>query len=330
MAIDESANLAKERGSYTNFKGSGWSKGLVPVDTLETLEIQRKEKLSVPKESRHKGLDWDILRAKVKQGIRNATLMAIAPNATIGLVAGTVPGIDPRFAQVFSRNTLSGKYLDININLVKDLKNLGLWETVGPKIIEHQGDISGIEEIPEHLKNVYKTSFTTSPYSFVEIAARVQKWVDQALSRNMYLDSREVDETMNIYMTAWEKGLKSTYYLHMKPRHTAEQSTVKVNKSEMTGKRGFGVISGMNKTASAEPVSQLTLAKEEESAPVVAPAPAVASDEPVPSGEVITVITQQKEMVEVRPNKVENGKGRRSRCANSRDKGQFKTHYPRT
>ena len=230
--------------------------------------------------------------------------MAIAPNATIGLVAGTVPGIDPRFAQVFSRNTLSGKYLDININLVKDLKNLGLWETVGPKIIEHQGDISGIEEIPDHLKNVYKTSFTTSPYAFVEIAARVQKWVDQALSRNMYLDSREVDETMNIYMTAWEKGLKSTYYLHMKPRHSAEQSTVKVNKSEMTGKRGFGVISGMNKSVANEPTSQLSLVPEERSIPTMVPEP-VKVNEPVPSGEVVTVISKEKELVEVKTHKPE-------------------------
>ena len=243
MAIDESANLAVERGSYQNFEGSGWSNGLVPIDTVARLEEERGLPVSVAKESKHKGLDWDVLRAKVKKGMRNATLMAIAPNATIGLVAGTVPGIDPRFAQVFSRNTLSGKYLDINTNLVKDLRNLGLWEAVGPKIIEKQGNISDIEEIPDYLKQIYKTSFTTSPYAFIEVAARAQKWVDQDLSRNMYLETRDIDETMKIYSTAWDKGVKSTYYLHMKPRHTAEQSTVKVNKSEMTGKRGFGALS---------------------------------------------------------------------------------------
>ena len=242
MAIDESSNLARERGSYMHFQGSGWSKGMVPVDTLAKLEKERGVELSVSKDSKHKGLDWDLLREKVKGGIRNATLMAIAPNATIGLVAGTVPGIDPRFAQVFSRSTLAGKYLDININLVRDLKNLGLWDSMGPKIIEKQGDISEIEEIPDYLKQIYKTSFTTSPYSFIEVAARAQKWVDQALSRNMYLETRDIDETMRIYTAAWDKGVKTTYYLHMKPRHTAEQSTVKVNKSEMTGKKGFGAI----------------------------------------------------------------------------------------
>ena len=246
MAIDESANLAKTRGSYPNFKGSRWSKGMVPIDTIKILEEDRGRPVTVSRESKHKGLNWDLLRAKVKQGIRNATLMAVAPNANIGLVAGTTPGIDPRFAQIFSRNKISGKYIDINHNLVKDLKNMGLWDKVKASIIENQGDISGIEGIPEYVKNIYKTSFTISPYAFVEVAARAQKWVDQALSRNMYLETRDIDETMKVYTTAWEKGVKSTYYLHMKPRHTAEQSTVHVNKAQKIGKIGFAAVSGGN------------------------------------------------------------------------------------
>ncbi len=256
MAIDESANLAQTRGSYQNFPGSEWSKGLVPVDTVYKVEKDRGVPVSIPKESRHKGLDWNILRAKVKNGMRNATLMAVAPNATIGLVAGTVPGIDPRFAQVFSRNTLNGKYLDINHNLVKDLNNLGIWEKVKDRIVEFQGDISGIEEIPDHLKSIYKTSFTTSPYAYIEVAARAQKWVDQALSRNMYLDTRDIDETMKVYDTAWRKGLKTTYYLHMKPRHTAEQSTVNVNKSAKMGRVGFGALNFVESAAFSAPLQK--------------------------------------------------------------------------
>jgi ribonucleoside-diphosphate reductase alpha chain len=239
MAIDESANLGVERGRYHHFAGSRWSQGQVPVDTLSALERDRGALLTVSKESRHRGLNWDILRAKVRNGMRNATLMAVAPNANIGLVAGTTPGIDPRFAQVFSRNKISGKYLDINHNLVLDLKNMGLWEKARDEIIETQGDIRDIAEIPEHIKRIYKTSFTTSPHAFIEVAARAQKWVDQALSRNMYLETRDIDETMKVYQSAWEKGLKSTYYLHMKPRHTAEQSTVVVNKAKKLGKVGF-------------------------------------------------------------------------------------------
>ena len=247
MAIDESAGLAQERGLYKNFAGSMWSKGHVPIDTIKRVSEGRGEAVTVDTSSKHKGLNWNILREKVKKGMRNATLMAVAPNANIGLVVGTTPGIDARFAQVFSRNKISGKYMDINHNLVKDLKNMGIWERVRGEIIENQGDISNIAGIPDHIKNIYKTSFTTSPYAYIEVAARAQKWVDQALSRNMYLETRDIDETMNIYMTAWKKGLKSTYYLHMKPRHTAEQSTVKVNKAEKIGKMGFARVASVKK-----------------------------------------------------------------------------------
>lgn len=269
MAIDESANLALERGAYTHFDGSGWSKGFVPLDTIENIEKDRGTTIDLPRITKQKRLDWDKLRAKVKGGMRNATLMAVAPNANIGLVAGTTPGIDPRFAQVFSRNKISGKYMDLNHNLVKDLKNMGLWEDVREQIIEAQGDISKVDGIPAYLKEIYRTAFTTSPFAYIEVAARAQKWVDQALSRNMYLESRDMDDMKNVYMTAWRKGLKTTYYLHMKPRHTAEQSTTNVNKAEMTGKRGFG---GIKSAASGLPAGS-------QPSPVVmeTPAPQVAA-----------------------------------------------------
>lgn len=236
MAIDESANLAQEKGSYPNFQGSRWSEGYVPYDTLAVVEKERSLELTVDKSST---LDWDKLRAKVKQGMRNATLMAIAPTANIGLVAGTTPSIDPRFAQVFSRSTFSGKFLEINSNLVSDLKKLKLWDKVKDELISKFGDISDMEEVPEEMKAIYKTSFQVDPGAFVEVAARAQKWIDQAISRNIYLSSREITDVMTVYMNAWKKGLKTTYYLHMKPRHQAEQSTTKVNKAKQLGRTGF-------------------------------------------------------------------------------------------
>jgi len=244
MSIDESANLAQERGSYKNFKGSEWSKGHVPIDTLKKLEENRNRELTVKKESAKllPALDWEALRGKVKKGMRNATLLAIAPNANIGLVAGTSPGIDPRFTQMFSRNKISGKYLEVNPNMMLALQAEGLWEKTREAILENHGDIEAIAEIPDHIKRIYKTSFSISPYAYVEVAARAQKWVDMGISRNMYLEIRDIDEIMNVYTTAWDKGLKTTYYLHMKPRHSAEQSTTTVNKSEAMGKRGFAVL----------------------------------------------------------------------------------------
>ncbi|MFI5212431.1 MAG: ribonucleoside-diphosphate reductase subunit alpha [Candidatus Saccharimonadales bacterium] len=240
-AIDESADLAKQLGSYPTFKGSGWSKGQLPIDTVDELADDRKVKVDVTRKTR---LDWEKLRVKVKKGMRNATLMAIAPTANIAHIAGTTPGIDPQFAQIFSRSTLNGKFLEVNTNMVKDLKALGLWEQVKDDVLREQGDLTHIPLIPQSLKDVYKTSFQLSPYAFIEVAARAQKWVDQAISRNMYLETRNIDDMVDIYSTAWKKGLKTTYYLHVKPRHQAEQSTVKVNKAETVGggprKTGFG------------------------------------------------------------------------------------------
>ncbi|HRJ06760.1 MAG TPA: ribonucleoside-diphosphate reductase subunit alpha [Candidatus Saccharibacteria bacterium] len=236
-AIDESAELAKVHGSYPEYKGSGWSQGLLPIDTVETLGQSRKLKVNVTRKSR---MDWEALRKKVKKGMRNATVMAIAPTANIGLVAGTTPGLDPQFAQIFSRSTLSGKFLEVNTNLVRDLKELGLWDEVKDELLAKQGDIQDIDVIPQHIKDVYKTSFQLSPYAFIEVAARAQKWVDQAISRNMYLETRNIDDYVNIYMECWKRGLKTTYYLHVKPRHQAEQSTTKVNKSEELAKKSGG------------------------------------------------------------------------------------------
>ena len=228
-AIDASAELAKERGAYANFEGSRWSQGMVPLDSIALTEADRGLAIKVNRTTR---LDWDALRAKVKGGMRNATLMAIAPTASIGLVAGTTPGLDPQFAQIFSRATSNGKFLEVNANLVRDLQKRGLWESTREAILRSQGDIQSIASIPDELKAVYKTSFQLSPYAFLEVAARAQKWIDQAISRNMYLETRDLGDMMDIYYAAWERGVKTTYYLHMKPRHTAEQSTVKVNKAE--------------------------------------------------------------------------------------------------
>jgi ribonucleoside-diphosphate reductase alpha chain len=274
-AIDESANLAQERGAYANFQGSRWSEGLVPLDSIALTEADREMPIKVNRTTR---LDWDTLRAKVKGGMRNATLMAIAPTASIGLVAGTTPGLDPQFSQIFSRATSNGKFLEVNRNLVTDLQKLGLWDSTKETILRSQGDIQNIASIPDSLKATYKTSFQLSPYSFLEVAARAQKWIDQAISRNMYLETRDLGDMMDIYFAAWERGVKTTYYLHMKPRHTAEQSTVKVNKAEEIGqgapRKGFGAASAGAAGAAAPAAGAASVVPVEPAAdplPVAAP-----------------------------------------------------------
>ncbi|WP_375001699.1 ribonucleoside-diphosphate reductase subunit alpha [Aeromicrobium sp. CTD01-1L150] len=279
-AIDASAELARERGAYPNFVGSRWNEGLVPLDSLDLLEADRGLAVDVSRQSR---MNWDLLRKKVAGGIRNSTLMAIAPTASIGLVAGTTPGLDPQFSQIFSRATSAGKFLEVNRNLVDDLRHLGLWEKVREDLLRHQGDLSKVEGVPADLVEIYKTSFQLSPYAFLTVAARAQKWIDQAISRNIYLQSRDVGEMVDLYSAAWKMGVKTTYYLHMMPRHTAEQSTLKVNKAaslsggetstgtDSGGRRGFGAASGARRGFGAATAT--------EKAPVEAAEQSVVPDE---------------------------------------------------
>ena len=266
VAIDASANLARERGAYPNFSGlprrqagSRWSEGFVPCDTLKVLEPSRDLPLTVNKNMR---LDWEALRQKVKQGMRNATVMAIAPTANIGLVSGTTPGLDPQFSNIFARATNRGKFLEINLNLINDLKKLGLWDKVKENIVANYGELPDIAELPDKIKRVYKTSFQIEPAAFIEVAARAQKWVDQAISRNMYLETRDIEQVMSIYQAGWRKGLKTFYYLHMKQRHTAEQSTARVNKSEgiANGRSfGFGKFKPISAAAPQPPAIEIPL-----------------------------------------------------------------------
>jgi len=299
-AIDASADLARERGAYPNFAGSGWSRGMVPIDTLAALEADRGVAVDVDRTTR---LDWDSLREKVAGGMRNSTLMAIAPTASIGLVAGTTPGLDPQFSQIFSRNTSSGKFLEVNRNLVADLQERGLWEEVREDLLRHQGDLSLVEKAPTDLIEIYKTSFQVDPAAFLHVAARAQKWIDQAISRNIYLANRDIGSMLNLYDLAWRMGVKTTYYLHMKPRHQAEQSTVKVNKAEEVApqggaRRGFGAAAPAAPAAPATPAGASAARGFGAVATQTAPAPAEAAVEVVPAGVEELELAGEVEMVD--------------------------------
>lgn len=108
--------------------------------------------------------------------------------------------------------------------------------------------------MPAELQEIYRTSFQLSPYAFLKVAARAQKWIDQAISRNMYLASRDVGEMMDLYAAAWRMGVKTTYYLHMMPRHQAEQSTVRVNKAQASLGAGGGARRGFGARKAAAPL----------------------------------------------------------------------------
>lgn len=235
-AIRASARLAQERGSFPAFSESRWARGELPADTLAALEAERGAPVQVDREAR---LPWDALRPLVRRGMRNGAVMAIAPTATISLIAGTTPGLDPYYAAVFARQTLSGKFLEVNPVLVHELKALGLWEQVRERIIAERGDLSAIEAIPEEVRRRYPTAYQIPPRSLIELAARAQKWVDMGISRNLFLQDRDLDAMAELYLEAWRKGLKSTYYLFTAPRMYAEPSTVPVNKARRRPRWSF-------------------------------------------------------------------------------------------
>lgn len=172
---------------------------------------------------------------------RNAVLLAVAPTASISIIAGTSSSIDNYFSNIFSRDTLSGKFIVINKPLMKELEEKGLWsEELAEKIKAHQGSIQYIEELDGKIdKSLYKTAYEVSPYRQIDIAAAFQEYIDQAVSKSLYIEEDLRDKMEDIYMYAWEKGLKSTYYCFIDKTVKGEKYTLNVNKRGE--RRGFGL-----------------------------------------------------------------------------------------
>ncbi|MDF2374885.1 MAG: ribonucleoside-diphosphate reductase subunit alpha [Verrucomicrobiales bacterium] len=229
FAYEASSDLAAERGSYSSFEGSKWSRGILPPDTLDMLEEERGEAIEVPRGGK---MDWDALREKIrKQGMRNSNVLAIAPTATISNIMGSTPCIEPTFKNLFVKGNLSGDFIVLNQYLVRDLKKLGLW---GPEMVERlkyfDGELTDIEEIPEELKEKYSTAFLIEYQWFIQAAARRQKWIDQSQSVNLFLATPDMKTLSHMYRDAWHKGLKTTYYLRTLQASNIEKATTKVNK----------------------------------------------------------------------------------------------------
>lgn len=228
FAIEASADLARERGAYPTFEGSDWSKGILPLDTLRRLEEERgSEYCQFDYTTR---LDWETLREKVKGGMRNSNVMAIAPTATIANITGVSQSIEPTFQNLYVKSNLSGEFTIINKYLVNDLKERGLWsEELSDMLKTLEGDISQIQGMPEDLVKLYATAFQNDPRYLVLAAARRQKWIDQAQSFNMYLNTPNGKKLDAIFKMTWVCGCKTNYYLRALGATTAEKSTTSSN-----------------------------------------------------------------------------------------------------
>jgi ribonucleoside-diphosphate reductase alpha chain len=220
-----STELAAERGRYSSYRGSLWDRGILPQDSLDLLAEQRGGWVDVDRSST---MDWDALRGRIREhGMRNSNCVAIAPTATISNIIGVDASIEPCFGNLSVKSNLSGEFTVINEYLVRDLKRLGLWDDVMVMDLKHfEGSLRAIDRVPEDLKRLYATAFEVEAAWLVEAASRRQKWIDQAQSLNIYMagaSGKKLDET---YKLAWQRGLKTTYYLRTTSATNAEKSTV--------------------------------------------------------------------------------------------------------
>ena len=211
-AILASSKLAKERGSYETFKGSKWSNGILPYDTIEMLEKERGQTLTVDKAQR---MDWAPVKAHIQEhGMRNCNTMAIAPTATIANISGVYPCTEPAFKNIYMKENLSGNFLVINRHLIDRLDELGLWTSAMiDKIKLNDGSIRNIANIPEEIRDVFKEVFEIESKWILQAAARRAKWIDQSASTNVFISTTSGKLLSDTYQMAWNLGLKTTYYL---------------------------------------------------------------------------------------------------------------------
>lgn len=231
-AILASAELAKEKGAYSTFKGSKWDRGMLPIDTLEVLAAERGGHLDVDRTVR---LDWTPARKAIKEcGLRNSNTMAIAPTATISNITGVVQSIEPTYKHLYAKSNLSGEFTVPNVHLVLELKRRGMWDDEMIEDLKYfDGSLLEIERIPDEVKRVYLTAFEIEPEWLIECGSRRQKWIDMGQSLNLYMAQPSGKRLHDMYMHAWKKGLKTTYYLRSLGATQIEKSTLDINKRGM-------------------------------------------------------------------------------------------------
>jgi len=230
--IKASALLAKERGAYSSYKGSLWDQGIFPIDTYNKLASKRGH-IDVAAENL---AEWKEVRELVKEnGMRNSNTMAIAPTATISSIVGCSPTTEPLYNNIYVYSTLSGDFTVICEPFVNDLKQLGLWNhNMLNEVKRVNGDVMQLNIPAEHkayLQAKYKTAFQIDQFQLLRAAAARGKWIDQAMSVNLFNDKTSLKYLNDVYMLAWELGLKTTYYLRNRGASDIEKASVTTSKA---------------------------------------------------------------------------------------------------
>ncbi len=213
-ALQASCELAEESGAHPAFAETRASLGELQFDAWGV----------VPGDADR----WDALRDRIREsGLRNSLLIAIAPTATIASIAGCYECVEPQTSNLFKRETLSGDFLQVNRYLVVELKKLGLWTPEVREEIKHaEGSIQSITRIPQALRDIYRTTWEVPMRALIDMAADRGAFIDQSASLNLFMESPSIGAMSSMYMYAWKKGIKTTYYLRSRPATKIAKTTL--------------------------------------------------------------------------------------------------------
>ena len=214
-SMTASKDLAKEEGAYESYPGSPVSKGIFQYDMWNVKPTKRWE--------------WDVLKGEVKKyGVRNSLLLAPMPTASTAQILGNNECFEPYTSNIYTRRVLSGEFIIVNKHLLKDLVKEGLWDkSMRQKIMAANGSVQNIEEVPEALKQLYKTAWEISQKSIIEQAADRGAYICQSQSLNIFMENANFGKLTSMHFYGWEKGLKTgMYYLRTKAATDAIKFTV--------------------------------------------------------------------------------------------------------
>jgi ribonucleoside-diphosphate reductase alpha chain len=215
-ALSASVELAEQHGKHPAFDQTRAARGELQPDAWGVTPTDRPR--------------WDALRARIREtGLRNSLLIAIAPTATIASIAGCYECIEPQVSNLFKRETLSGDFLQVNRYLVEALKRLGLWsEHTRARLKTAEGSVQQLVELPAELREVFRTAWEIPMRSLIDMAADRGAFIDQSQSLNLFIESPNIGQLSSMYMYAWKRGLKTTYYLRSRPATRIAKATVDV------------------------------------------------------------------------------------------------------
>ncbi|MGW2941420.1 ribonucleoside-diphosphate reductase subunit alpha [Streptomyces sp. NPDC001226] len=204
-AYEASADLAERNGPLPAWEKTRTARGVLHPDHFG-VEPTWPER-------------WAALRERIAAvGMRNSLLLAVAPTATIASIAGVYECIEPQVSNLFKRETLSGEFLQVNSYLVKDLKELGVWDARTREALrDSNGSVQDFAWIPEDVRGLYRTAWEIPQRGLIDMAAARTPFLDQAQSLNLFMETPTIGKLSSMYAYAWKQGLKTTYYLRSRP-----------------------------------------------------------------------------------------------------------------